>query len=78
MAYLDALPAQEAVTLIAKRREGVKNLVSKIDSDEQHVGGFQLMLSHLSHHLHAELDWLDAVINQLQQVREKGLSNHMP
>jgi DNA-binding PadR family transcriptional regulator len=70
MAYLDALPAKEAVTLLSKRREEVNILASIIADDEQHVGGFQLMLSHHSHHLRAELDWLDAVIDQLQQAIE--------
>ncbi|MGB3714667.1 MAG: PadR family transcriptional regulator [Candidatus Promineifilaceae bacterium] len=70
MAYLDALPAKEAVTLLANRREEVKNLLSRIEVDEHHVGGFQLMLSHHCHHLSAEMDWLDEVIDQFEQVRE--------
>lgn len=70
MAYLDALPSNETVTLLVERRKEIKNLVSNIARDEQHKGGFQLMLSHHSHHLIAELDWLDEVIENLKQVRE--------
>jgi DNA-binding PadR family transcriptional regulator len=68
--YLDALPAEEAVSLLAIRREKVNELALKIHGDEQHSDRFQLMLSHHSHLLNSELEWLDEVINQLQPAKE--------
>jgi DNA-binding PadR family transcriptional regulator len=62
MVYLDALPADEAASLLRKRRGEVENLRQKIDMDDQHQGGFQLMFSYQLRHLDAELDWLDEVI----------------
>ena len=64
--YLDALPADEAVALLHKRREEIDSLAQRIQADEEHQGGFQLMLSYHLRHLNAELEWLDEVIGQLQ------------
>ncbi len=64
--YLDALPGEEAAALLRKRREEVERFAQKIRDDEQHGGGFQLMLSYHLSHLKAELEWLDKVIRQLQ------------
>jgi hypothetical protein len=37
-------------------------------TDEQHQGGFQLMLSYHLGQLNAELEWLDEVIGHLQHA----------
>ena len=63
--YLDALPAGEAAALLNERRQQVETLLEKIQRDEHHHGGFQLMLSHHGRHLQAETAWLDEVIEQL-------------
>jgi DNA-binding PadR family transcriptional regulator len=70
MVFLDAIPAEEAITLLAKRREEVNNLVDVISDEKLHAGDFSLMLSHHNHHLNAELSWLDAVVDKLQPVHE--------
>ena len=64
--YLDALPGEEATALIHKRREQIESLAQGIQADEEHQGGFQLMISYHLHLLTAELEWLDEVIGQLQ------------
>lgn len=66
MMYLDALPEEEATALLHKRREDIEKLSQRIQADEEHQGGFQLMLSYHLRHLNAELEWLDEVISQLQ------------
>jgi DNA-binding PadR family transcriptional regulator len=64
--YLDTLPAEEAAALLHQRRVEVESFRQKIAADEQHQGGFQLMLSYHLSHLKAELEWLDEVISHLQ------------
>jgi len=64
--YLDAIPGEEAAALLHKRREEIENLSQRIQADEEHQGGFQLMLSYHLLHLNAELEWLDELISQLQ------------
>ncbi len=60
--YLEALPAEEALSLLRHRRDEVESFRQKIDADEKHQGGYQRMLSYHLIHLNAELDWLDEVI----------------
>lgn len=64
--YLDTLPAEEAAALLHQRHVEVESFRQKIATDEQHQGGFQLMLSYHLSHLKAELEWLDEVISHLQ------------
>ena len=65
--YLDALPGEEAVALLRQRCEKVENLAQVLREDEQHEGGFQLMLSFHLGQLNAEMQWLDELIGRLQQ-----------
>ena len=60
--YLEALPAEEALSLLRHRRDDVERFRGEIHSDEKHQGGYQRMLSYHLNHLNAELDWLDEVI----------------
>jgi DNA-binding PadR family transcriptional regulator len=66
--YLDTLSEEEAAALLHQRRAEVESFKQKIADDEQHQGGFQLMLSYHLSHLKAELEWLDEVISHLQPV----------
>jgi DNA-binding PadR family transcriptional regulator len=66
--YLDTLPGEEAIALLRQRREQIENLAQVIRTDEQHQGGFQLMLSYHLGQLTAELEWLDEVIGRLQHA----------
>lgn len=66
--YLDTLPVEEAAALLRQRREEVENLTQVLRTDEQHEGGFQLMLSYHLGQLNAEKQWLDELIGHLQQA----------
>lgn len=68
--FLDALPQEEAVTLLLQQRRHVERLAEVLRTDEQHQGSFQLMLSYHLNQLSAELAWLDEVITHLQDVKE--------
>jgi DNA-binding PadR family transcriptional regulator len=65
--YLDTLPVEEAAALLQQRREKVANLAQAIQEDEQHQGGFQLMLSFHIGQLNAEMQLLDELIDNLQK-----------
>lgn len=66
--FLDTLPGEEAAVLLRQRREEVKSLAEILRADEQHQGGFQLLLSYHLGQLNAELEWLDEVIGHLQKT----------
>jgi DNA-binding PadR family transcriptional regulator len=66
--FLDTLPEEEAAALLRQRREEVESLAEILRADEQHQGGFQLMLSYHLGQLNAELEWLDEVIGHLQKA----------
>jgi DNA-binding PadR family transcriptional regulator len=72
--YMDALPAEEAAALLSKRRADVESFAQVIRADENHQGGFQLMLSFHLCHLEAELAWLDEVIGQLKATSGQAQS----
>jgi DNA-binding PadR family transcriptional regulator len=65
LAFLNALPAEEALPLLRQRREAIQQHLEKAQAHETHPGGFQLMLLHQIRHLSAELEWIDEVIEQL-------------
>ena len=64
--YLDALPREEAAALLHERREEIERFAQRIQLDEEHQGGFRLMLAYHVRLLTTELEWLDEVISQLQ------------
>jgi len=67
LAFLDALPADEAVELLKQRKVAVEDLLRRVDSHPQHSGSFKLLLTYQTRHLRAELDWIDQVIGHLTQ-----------
>lgn len=71
LVFLDGLPGEEAAALLQRRREEIAKLVAELQADEQHQGGFQLMLSYQLGQLEAELAWIDQVITRLQPTQGK-------
>lgn len=66
--FLDALDSEEAVSLLAERRKRVADLMLELNSHDEFVEGFSLMLSYHRHHLNAELNWLDDISSQLSSA----------
>jgi len=64
--FLDAIPGQEALSLLQKRRAIVESMLRTLHSHGEHPEGFQLMLLYQTRHLSAELEWLDEVIALLE------------
>jgi DNA-binding PadR family transcriptional regulator len=71
LAFADALPPEEALTLLRKRRSAAQEQLSAAQAAPEHPGGAQLMIEHQVHHLTSELVWLDKVIERIAR-RVKG------
>lgn len=67
LAFLDTLPADEAVELMKQRKVAVEDLLRRVVSHPKHSGSFELLLTYQTRHLRAELDWIDQVISHLTQ-----------
>lgn len=71
LAFLDTLPAAEALPLLYQRRENISQFLETARAhnanQDTHQGGYQLMFLHQIHHLSAELAWMDELIGRLQE-----------
>ena len=73
LAFLDELSAQEALSLLYKRRAGMEELLEATRARGEHPGSLQLMLEHQAHLLAAELDWLDTVIARIRKTADEAI-----
>ena len=64
--FLDALPVEEALSLLQKRRAIVESMLQMAHTHEVHHESYQLLLLHQTRHLSTELEWLDEVIARLK------------
>jgi DNA-binding PadR family transcriptional regulator len=71
-AFAEALPLQERLDLLNKRRDLLRVELSAVAAAPVHVGGIQLILDHQRHHLAAELAWLDEVVAGLAESVARG------
>jgi DNA-binding PadR family transcriptional regulator len=65
IAFLDSLDPPEALELLSRRRDAVALDLADMAQVPAHHGSLQLVIDHRCRHLQSELDWLDALINQL-------------
>lgn len=65
LTFLDALPSQEAHTLLSLRRDSLVHDLESLRAVPRHQGSIQLVLDHHAHHLAAELAWLNQIIENL-------------
>jgi DNA-binding PadR family transcriptional regulator len=64
--FLDALPSEESLPLLAERCAKVDKLLQEVNSYPPHRGSVQFMIEHQRRHYAAELAWLDDVIRQVK------------
>jgi DNA-binding PadR family transcriptional regulator len=62
--YLDALPSDEAVSLLEERREKIAARLSEIDAIPADVRCMHLGMEYLHRFYSGELEWLDEVIGR--------------
>ncbi len=65
LAFLDAIPTEEAIPLLKKRRQLLADELASAEKAPPHPGAFQYIINHQVAHLRAEVSWLEAVITQL-------------
>lgn len=71
--YLDALPADDVIALLGKRREKIKMRLSEIDAIPVKVRSMHLGIAYLHRFYSAELEWLDEVTGRLSTARKGDL-----
>ena len=67
LAFLDNITPAEAIPLLRQRRDTMALQLAEAEAAPAHHGAFQLLIHHKVSHLQAELNWLDTVIDQLNQ-----------
>lgn len=70
LAFLDEIPAGEALPLLFRRRVGMEETLEVLRAHCRHPGSMQLMMEHQAHQLAAELDWLNTVIARIQENQD--------
>ena len=63
MAFVETLPLNELLPLLEERRNSIERLISKLRSDENHHGGFEIIINHQIRHLETDLEWLSEIID---------------
>ncbi|MGB2909020.1 MAG: PadR family transcriptional regulator [Anaerolineales bacterium] len=79
LAFFDALPPEEVLPLLEKRRLTIEELIVANKSDQSHHGAFQLTIDHQIRHLVTDLEWLSEVITRLESSDwglEVDIKNH--
>jgi DNA-binding PadR family transcriptional regulator len=71
LAFLDELPAEEALPLLHRRHAAMEELSHSTRAHGEHPGSLQLILERQMHLLAAELEWLDTVIARLQSIQDE-------
>jgi DNA-binding PadR family transcriptional regulator len=73
LAFLDAIPAHEALDLLRQRRAAIEQLLAAVSADDaHHPGSMQLVIEHKALHLQTEIDWLDGVMSRLAEEANKA------
>lgn len=70
--FLDALPSEEALELLGKRRASVEGVLQEVGTHEVFEEASSLLLMHQERHLATELEWLDEVIALIDQSDDDG------
>jgi len=67
LAFIDAIPAEEVLSLLSKRRSVVEGLLQAASGHDTHPGSLQLVIEHQVRHISTELEWLDEVIARIKR-----------
>jgi DNA-binding PadR family transcriptional regulator len=67
LAFLDWLTPAESLPLLEAQKAQVTARLDEIKSIPAHAGSLRLIFSHQVHHLQAELEWLEMVIENVKK-----------
>ncbi len=65
LAFMDWMLPGEALPLLEKQKLQIQSRLDEIDLIPAHAGSLGLIFSHQIHHLKAELDWLEQIIESI-------------
>jgi DNA-binding PadR family transcriptional regulator len=65
LAFIEMIPAEEALPLMKKRKEIVEGYLQKVIEAEKHQGEYHLVIEHQLRHLETELKWIENVIEKI-------------
>lgn len=66
IAFLDVLPPEVVLPLLENQRQSIIDLLTRLNSDQNHLGAFQLTIDHQVRHLETDLEWLGELISNLK------------
>lgn len=66
LAFVDAIPAAEATSLLRERRTAIEQLLQSTRSQEEHPGAMQLLIENHIRHLSTEIQWLNELIERME------------
>ena len=72
IAFLEAIPTEEALPLLQKRRKVIEEILNTLSVDEDHHGGFGYVILHQIQHLKTEMAWLDEVIEHQAEALSRN------
>lgn len=70
LAFIDAIPLEEAHALLRQRRERIKAERDIMQHVPEHTGSMGYVIEHRIIHLESELQWLDSILTRLQEERD--------
>ena len=70
LAYINQIPEGEAAELLGQRRNMIEESLAGLISGDMHHGSFQLVIDNQVIHLKAELEWLDNVLDRMNEAAE--------
>ena len=70
LAYLDQIAEGEAAELLGQRRKMIEESLDALSSGDMHHGSFQLVIDNQVYHLKAELEWLNNVLERMNETAE--------
>lgn len=65
LAFMDALPAGEALALLETRRAGIVAMLEAIRAAPAHPGGMGVLIERQTRLLETDLDWIDSLLRTL-------------
>jgi DNA-binding PadR family transcriptional regulator len=78
IAFMDALPAEEAVGRLQERRQAMRVFLDEMEQVPAHQGPLNLVVNHHVRHMQAEIDWLDGVLDWLESATDTERGKHLP
>jgi DNA-binding PadR family transcriptional regulator len=67
LAFLDSLERGQTIPLLQQRRAALLEALVALQEVPKHAGSLQYVIDHHIHHLKSELEWLDALLVELEQ-----------